>query len=237
MSVAPDTTAVDEKGKDARMVADAEGVPTETLVERQLAADTLVRTLSHHTDDSLTAEDAKPNDPKKSERILTPIHRAWYDACLPSWREFLSPQFQFLILSRFRYERIPFVSTKSDPPPPTLDDAPIIPLHNANLLSQLTFHWLSPILATGYSRPLEPTDLWKLDDERSANYYATKIDESWERRVKEAAEYNARLDRGEIQPGALKRLRWTLSGKREEKEKEWRTSAGRKKPSLLLALK
>ncbi|KIL64238.1 hypothetical protein M378DRAFT_163483 [Amanita muscaria Koide BX008] len=44
----------------------------------------------------------------------------------------------------------------------------------------------------GYSRPLEASDLYKLQDNRSSSKIAAAINESYNRRAKVAAEYNAR---------------------------------------------
>ncbi|KAG8950683.1 hypothetical protein FRC04_007308 [Tulasnella sp. 424] len=133
------------------------------------------------------------------------------------------------------YERVPFVSVTARPPPDSLENAPIIPLVNANWLSRLTFEWMGPLLQTGYARPLESSDLWKMDDTRSSGRYARLIDESFERRLREAAEYNARLDSGEIRPGIIKRFWWSVRGDKERREKDWKEKS-RKKGRLLWAL-
>lgn len=99
----------------------------------------------------------------------------------------------------------------------------------------ITFTWITSILSLGYARPLEPTDLWKLQDNRSAAVISEKILTSFEKRVKATDEYNTRLANGEISPG-WRSLWWSLKGNRVEREKTWREKAGRKKPSLALAL-
>lgn len=95
---------------------------------------------------------------------------------------------------------------------------------------------MGPLLQTGYARPLEASDLWKMDDTRSSGRYARLIDESFERRQKEAAEYNAKLDSGEIRPGSVKRFWWSVRGDKERREKDWKEKS-RKKARLLWALK
>ncbi|KZW00021.1 ABC protein [Exidia glandulosa HHB12029] len=137
----------------------------------------------------------------------------------------------------------------SDPPPPppkSLDEARELPIaHEANILSILTYQWLSPMMSLGYQRPLQATDLWKVDKSREAGVLSKKLDDAWDRRVREAAEWNARLDKGEIKPGLLKRTRWTVaalargSGWRERlqaRQDRWRTRDGRKEASLAWAL-
>ena len=86
----------------------------------------------------------------------------------------------------------------------------------------------------GYSRPLEATDLYKLQDYRSSSVIAEKIAWSFEERRRKAQEYNTRLARGEISPG-LKGIWWSIRGQREQREKEWREKTGLKKPSLAMA--
>ncbi|KAL0575903.1 hypothetical protein V5O48_006076 [Marasmius crinis-equi] len=128
--------------------------------------------------------------------------------------------------------------SRTPPPPPkaSLDDADLLPEINANIFSLITFEWTTALLRLGYRRPLEATDLYKLTDDRSARYIGDQILASWERRQKEAEEYNERLANGEISPGWWKKVRWTLSGSRAEKEKNWREKDGKKTPSLAFAM-
>jgi hypothetical protein len=125
----------------------------------------------------------------------------------------------------------------TDPPPPSgsLDDALLIPEANAGVFSLLTFGWMNPLLSLGYARPLEATDLWKLDPHRGSAEIAKLITESFDRRHKAANEYNERLANGEIGPG-LKGIWWSLTGKRAEKEREWRENSGKRKANLAWAL-
>ncbi|KAG6909964.1 hypothetical protein DXG01_014233 [Tephrocybe rancida] len=138
---------------------------------------------------------------------------------------------------RSRLFRVPFTSTK-DPLPPkqSIDDADLIPEATANIFNLVTFEWVTPLLGLGYARPLEAPDLYKLQDTRGAAYIAQKINASFDRRHKEAQEYNARLENGEISPGLWKKTVWTLSGKRKEKEKKWREVDGKKRASLIWAM-
>jgi hypothetical protein len=87
----------------------------------------------------------------------------------------------------------------------------------------------------GYSRPLEATDLYELQNHRASGVIAERITTSFEKRQKRAAEYNARLANGKISPG-LKGVWWSIRGQRQEREKEWREKMGKKKTSLKLAV-
>ncbi len=97
----------------------------------------------------------------------------------------------------------------------------------------------------GYQRTLQATDLWKLDESREAAYLSNKLDESWTRRVENADIWNARLAKGEIRPGLLKRTKWFFqamksgsgySERRQTLEQHWRDVDGRKEASLAWAL-
>ncbi|KAI0342903.1 ABC transporter [Trametopsis cervina] len=130
---------------------------------------------------------------------------------------------------------MPFVPR--DPPPPsgTIEDAKMIPEVTAGWFSILTFSWITSLLALGYARPLEATDLYKLQDNRSASLIAEKISASYTRRAKAAADYNRRVASGEVSPGWRKAW-WAIRGHREEREKKWREAEGKKKANLALAI-
>lgn len=130
---------------------------------------------------------------------------------------------------------MPFTSQTPEPPKQSLDDAWIIPEATASFFSLITFSWITSLLGLGYARPLEATDLYKLQAERGAAYIADQITESFARRMKIANEYNEKLANGEIKPG-LKALWWTILGNREAKEKKWRDETGRKKASIVWAM-
>ncbi len=49
---------------------------------------------------------------------------------------------------------------------------------------------MTPIMVLGYQRPLEATDLWALSDDLSAKQLGGQLNRDWERRVREAKEYN-----------------------------------------------
>ncbi|KAF8813301.1 ABC transporter [Phlegmacium glaucopus] len=137
---------------------------------------------------------------------------------------------------RLWWQRVPFTSSKPPKPPKeSLEDASILPEATAGLFSLITFSWITPLLSLGYARPLEATDLYKLQPDRSAAYIADKITESFARRMKIANEYNEKLANGEIKPG-LKALWWTIQGNRQAREKKWRDETGRKKASIVWAM-
>ncbi|KAF5366995.1 hypothetical protein D9758_003982 [Tetrapyrgos nigripes] len=129
------------------------------------------------------------------------------------------------------------IFSRNPPPPPKLsvEDAELVPEATAGPFDIITFSWLTPLLSLGYQRPLEDSDLYKLQDERNAAHIGGIILESFDRRRKNASDYNERLARGDISPG-WRSMWWTLKGNRETREKEWREKTGRKKASLVWAM-
>ncbi|PIL29785.1 ATP-binding cassette transporter [Ganoderma sinense ZZ0214-1] len=140
------------------------------------------------------------------------------------------------VVNNSRWSVKSFLTPKDIPPPKaSLDDADDIPEATAAWYNILTFGWITPLMSLGYARTLEATDLYKLQDHRASAAIAEKITKSFERRQKEAAEYNERLANGEINPG-LKGVWWSLRGVRAEREKQWREKDGRKRASLVFAM-
>lgn len=134
----------------------------------------------------------------------------------------------------------------------SLDDAPEIPLARASLWSRLTFRWLSPLIVTGYHRPLQATDLWRMDESRESAALADKFLASLDKRQARAQEWNDGLD--SVDPG-WRRVRWgarslwalpdsydaygptsTRAERRATLESEWRQHSGVKHGSMARAL-
>lgn len=97
------------------------------------------------------------------------------------------------------------------PPPLSLDDAKLIPLENANILSVLTYQWAQPIMVLGYQRALEATDLYKLGESKSSRVMSERFLKLWDERVAAAKTYNEKLQDGTIPVGVARRVRWTLA--------------------------
>ncbi|KAI0714464.1 P-loop containing nucleoside triphosphate hydrolase protein [Cerioporus squamosus] len=150
--------------------------------------------------------------------------------------ESLSPEGSLKKAKKPRWSPKRLLTPKEIPPPKaSLDDADIIPEVGASWWSLLTFGWITPLMSLGYARPLEASDLYKLQSHRESQVIADKITKSFERRQAAATEYNERLANGEISPG-LKGVWWSLRGDRAEREKQWREKDGRKRASLVLAM-
>lgn len=122
------------------------------------------------------------------------------------------------------------------PPPNSMDSATEIPIVNANYLSILTYQFITPIMVLGYRRPLEATDLWKMDQTRTAANLAGKLNSNFEERRRRAEERNLKIEKGEIGPGSYQKLKWRIEGLKarvkgdkevlkmdmKEKERLWR---------------
>ncbi len=111
----------------------------------------------------------------------------------------------------------------------------MIPEASASIFSLLFFRWIGPMLSLGFARPLDPEDLYELQDSRKSKVIADKIANSFSTRVAKAKAYNEGLVNGEISPG-IRRIWWLFRGNAKERERLWRTKHGQKKASLALAM-
>ena len=141
-----------------------------------------------------------------------------------------------LIRQLFSFIRGLIIPTNIPPPKGDVNDADYIPEMTAGWFSLLTFSWLNSLMVLGYARPLEASDLWKLQDHRSSGVIAEAILTSFDARRKKADEYNARLANGEIKPPLSLRLMSRLRGDGEERLKRWREKDGKAQPSLTWAM-
>lgn len=117
-----------------------------------------------------------------------------------------------------------------------MDDAPVTPEVTASFLSYLYFSWISPMMALGAARPLEATDMWKMDEKRSAGRQSALLADNYEKRKAKAEAYNARLADPSNPLPMPQRLFYPLLPHREKREHDFRTNKGKKKPSLAWAL-
>lgn len=125
------------------------------------------------------------------------------------------------------------------PPPPaplSMDDPPITPEVSANWFSYMTFNWISPMMALGSARTLEASDMYKMDDKRSAGLLAQTMVKNYERRKAKAKEYNERLADPNTPLPFPQRLTYPLLPHREKREADFRNNKGKKKPRLVMAL-
>jgi hypothetical protein len=97
------------------------------------------------------------------------------------------------------------------------------------------------MMTLGYQRTLQATDLWKMDPSRESSLLSNKFDESWVRRCKAAAEWNARLDKGEISPFLYLKTLWGVKSfvggpSVQQQTINWQQKDGRKEASIARAL-
>ncbi|KAL8326520.1 hypothetical protein RB597_003020 [Gaeumannomyces tritici] len=67
--------------------------------------------------------------------------------------------------------------------PPIPDERAECPEYRANFLSMLVFSWMAPLMATGYRRPLQATDIWAVNPRRAVEPTTDRVRESFRRRV------------------------------------------------------
>ncbi|BGP58188.1 hypothetical protein JCM8202v2_005849 [Rhodotorula sphaerocarpa] len=95
-------------------------------------------------------------------------------------------------------------------PYPSLEEVPVAPLADANWLSKITFHWIQPMLTTGYQRTLVPTDLWKMPDDFQSGIMADRLMNNFERRRKAVEDWNKALEDGTYKPSGMRRAWWRV---------------------------
>ncbi|TYJ53514.1 hypothetical protein B9479_005845 [Cryptococcus floricola] len=136
---------------------------------------------------------------------------------------------------RWRHS-LPFVKPAHPPPPAplSLDDAQVTPEVDANWFDFLFFNWISPMMALGSARPLQDTDLWKMDDGRSADTFSRKLLTAYKQRTERANEYNAHILEAPIPRS--KRILYSVLPNGEKREKAYREKLQKKRASLLMSL-
>ncbi|KAL0954602.1 hypothetical protein HGRIS_003562 [Hohenbuehelia grisea] len=149
--------------------------------------------------------------------------------------------------TRFRQSWWQFWIPRNPPPPPraSLDDAPVMPLATATPLSKLTYTWITDIMVLGYQRTLQASDLWKMHKTQQSGLISAKLDDAWARRVKEADEWNHKLDSGALHPSLLREAIWSILAlahgwrfheHRIHLRQRWYKVDARRSPSLAMAL-
>jgi len=56
-----------------------------------------------------------------------------------------------------------------------------IPRPSTNIISKLTFWWVTPLIRLASSRPLQHNDLWHLPKYLTAEYNYPRFDEQWKK--------------------------------------------------------
>lgn len=92
------------------------------------------------------------------------------------------------------------------------------------------------MMALGSARTLQPTDMWKMDDSRSARVMAAQLTSAYERRTEEAKVYNERLLDPSTPLPRSRRILYSMLPHRERREHDYRTKWGKRKASLKWSL-
>ncbi|KAI9739621.1 MAG: hypothetical protein M1834_006339 [Cirrosporium novae-zelandiae] len=88
------------------------------------------------------------------------------------------------------YKRLLSNPLKWSPPPPVPEKRDVLSReYGASFFSQLTFHWMGPLMRTGYKRPLELNDVWLVNPNRSVEVLSPKVEASFKRRVARGDRY------------------------------------------------
>ncbi|PPR03716.1 hypothetical protein CVT24_007391 [Panaeolus cyanescens] len=66
-----------------------------------------------------------------------------------------------------------------EPAPPGFGSGKVLPERSASILSRIVFHWLSPFLDVGYSRPLEKEDFWELPEPKLTDSITQNVERNF----------------------------------------------------------
>jgi ATP-binding cassette, subfamily C (CFTR/MRP), member 1 len=85
------------------------------------------------------------------------------------------------------YDKINPLKRRKAPPVP--NERIVSREYGASLLSLMTFQWMNPVMTVGYLRPLELTDVWLVNPDRSSEALTPKLVASFKRRVAAGERY------------------------------------------------
>ncbi len=85
------------------------------------------------------------------------------------------------------YDRINPLKRRQAPPVPK--ERIVSREYGASFLSLVTFQWMNPVMTVGYLRPLELTDVWLVNPDRSSEALTPKLMASFKRRVAAGERY------------------------------------------------
>lgn len=74
-------------------------------------------------------------------------------------------------------------------PPPVPEEREVSKEYNANFFSKLFFSWQGSLMRTGYRRPLEQNDIWKVNPDRSVYSLSKAVTEAFRRRHAKGQKY------------------------------------------------
>ncbi|KAG5981612.1 hypothetical protein E4U55_002748 [Claviceps digitariae] len=128
-------------------------------------------------DDDHGAEDLEDEDKANRNNVLDATKSHATDASIvtvaPSTLQSPPPKPWYKQKNPLRWGRVP----------PVPKERIVSREHKAGFFSKLTFQWMTPLMTTGYRRPLEQGDIWHVNPDRAVEPLTRKVKESFQRRV------------------------------------------------------
>ncbi|KAL4866980.1 hypothetical protein BDV12DRAFT_128663 [Aspergillus spectabilis] len=81
------------------------------------------------------------------------------------------------------YRRISINPLRLQKIPPVPEQRSVSKEYGASFLSLVSFQWMSPLMKTGYLRPLELQDIWTVNPDREVERLSKRLEESLEQRI------------------------------------------------------
>lgn len=82
--------------------------------------------------------------------------------------------------------------------PPVPDEREVSPEYTASWFSKLFFAWQGSLMRTGYKRPLQQNDIWKVNPNRSVYKMSAEVKAAFQRRAKSGSKYALLLALNEV---------------------------------------
>lgn len=82
--------------------------------------------------------------------------------------------------------------------PPVPNQRGESPEYSASWISRMFFTWQGPLMRTGYKRPLQQNDLWKVNPNRSVYKMSAEVKAAFQRRAKSGSKYALVLALNEV---------------------------------------
>ncbi|KAJ4413748.1 ATP-binding cassette transporter yor1 [Gnomoniopsis sp. IMI 355080] len=82
--------------------------------------------------------------------------------------------------------------------PSVPEEREVSPEHKASFISRMFFTWQGPLMRTGYKRPLQQNDIWKVNPDRSVYKMSADVKAAFQRRAKSGSKYALVLALNEV---------------------------------------
>lgn len=179
-----------------------------------MAADLDLQDVKLPSHQDVSGEYSNKNAELESEKLNAEIHNSITSTTSSSQTYGQQDRGQIVANEKLEHNRClfdPLLRYPPTPPPASMDDAKELPLATASFLSKITFWWIQPLLILGAKRTLHASDLYKMDESRTAGHLADLFEKNFAKRRLAVDQWNTSIDDGTMNPSIWRRASWKLS--------------------------